>query len=147
MLYINRFSLPKRACGSSGFVILALAFFASCSPKKGDSPFGPNGIAQKNLPKKGALVRAAGLGDRVQVTDLLIAGADVNESVGEANAAITPLLAAVATGKQDVARMLIQSGASVQPTFEGYSAIDYARASNLTEVLREMATAPSARGR
>ena len=147
MFYINQFSLPSRACKSSIFAILAIAFFASCSPKNAVSPFDPNSIAQKNLPKQGELVSAAGMGDRVKVTDLLIAGADVNENVGEANAAVTPLLAAVSMGKQDVARILIQSGASVQPTFEGYSAVDYAKASNLTEVLREIATTPRARGR
>jgi ankyrin repeat protein len=93
-------------------LILSTAFFPACSRGK---------------PSRGDLFRAAARGDLSEVTSLIKRGADLNEDVGatpEQN--LTPLLAAIARKHEDVAVLLIGAGARIHPTFEGYSAADFA---------------------
>ena len=101
------------------FVISALFLITACS--KSSSPEGLN----PGVPKKGELTKAASQGDLQLVEKLLSRGADLNENIGDGTDQITPLLAAIAQERTDVAKQLLMKGAKSYHSYKGYSAPDF----------------------
>jgi ankyrin repeat protein len=67
------------------------------------------------------LIRAVADDNLGRVRELLASGADINAMVSGSNGHITPLLAAVASNRVDMAQFLILKGADTKITYLGYT--------------------------
>lgn len=76
-------------------------------------------------PQKGDMVRAVVNNQLECLKDLLQAGADINENVGDEDNMIDPLLAAVALQRDQIANFLMERGAATHRMFHGYRAKDF----------------------
>lgn len=98
---------------------LMVFFLALTGCQKGPGP----DIAVEN----GELTKAAAQGDLARVEQLLKAGANINENVAkEEGESLTPLLAAIAKQRQEVAVYLVRNGAAVYPSYRRYRAKELA---------------------
>ena len=112
----------KRYCVALFFVALLNAC-STDSPVESQASTPSNEVAPIS---KGDLFRAVARGERDRVSELLSRGADVNENVSTNKEEVTPLLAAIANGDEDIARILVLNGASVRASFKGYTPNDFA---------------------
>jgi hypothetical protein len=110
---------PRTSLAFAGMVLFALALTA-CS-KDGAS----KQASQERQISKGALTKAASVGDLRLTRELIDRGADVNERLGTTGKEITPLLAAVAGDHEQVVYALLKSGATVHSSYSGYTARDF----------------------
>jgi len=99
---------------------------SSCWKADGPASQGSADSQAPQLPERGALVDASARGDYDLAYSLIRRGADVNENVGTAEDSITPLIAATAKGRDRVVALLLQNGADVQASYQGYSSVDLA---------------------
>lgn len=75
---------------------------------------------------KGDLIKAIYDNDIETFGNLLTHGADVNESIGKtAQKEITPLLVAIVFGRDVMASLLLERGASTHASYQGYRAKDF----------------------
>lgn len=86
-------------------------------------------------PLKGELVLAAYNGNLGDVKELLARGSDIDENIGDEGKALTPLIAAIASNSQDVATYLVDRGAALSPSFEGYPTREMIYLSDLPKLL------------
>lgn len=104
--------------------VLTLLFVAGCS---GGKPEAAPGTAAAPAPiQKGDLVKAVAVDNYEQALSLLDAGADANENIGTGVKEITPLLTAVAYGRERLVLLLLERGAATHPAFNRYTANDFA---------------------
>ena len=91
-------------------------------------------IPVKPKPPVGLISLAASSGDIVLVRKLVKAGADLDENIGDSQNKITPLLAALAHGHEDVALYLLEVGASPNSFFQGFTPIEIITLKNFNKI-------------
>ena len=125
---------PRSISNGNFLIILSLGLLLPLSACR-DSK---NPRAQESVaPKTGDLVRAAANNDLALVKSLVANGADINETVGPIGKSITPVLAAIARGHQDVAKWLISSGAEMRLTYMKYESNDFLNAAKTKETMEQ----------
>ncbi len=114
-------------------LIIALTALVSCSKTVLDTT-----KLEIPAPPVGSLTVAAFEGDVRLVSELLQKGAYIDENIGDETNQITPLMAAIANKQDEVAKLLVEKGATLYPTYNLFNATDLARYQNQFEVLRSM---------
>lgn len=95
-------------------------------------------VPVKPKPPVGMITLAASSGDIVLVRKLVKAGADLDENIGDLQNKITPLLAALAHGHEDVALYLLESGASPNSFFQGFTPIEIITLKNFNKIKNKL---------
>ncbi|MBI1860337.1 MAG: hypothetical protein HYR96_05400 [Deltaproteobacteria bacterium] len=106
------------------FILLCL--LVGCDHSKDQPPTVSGNVVAVDRPEIGLLTLAVLAADGARVDRLIEMGSDINENVGTAADALTPLLAAIATANAALAISLVIRGASPVIRFQGYSALDFA---------------------
>jgi hypothetical protein len=95
-------------------------------------------IPVKPKPPVGLMTLAASSGDIVLVRKLVKAGADLDENIGDLQNKITPLLAALAHGHEDVALYLLEAGASPNSFFQGFTPMEIITLKNFNKIKNKL---------
>ncbi len=87
---------------------------------------GPTDELTQELPAFGELSRAVAQNDLSKVEQLLNAGAVIDENIDSDTEHISPLVVALLRGHFELARYLIDRGASTRVSYAGYNPKDFA---------------------
>ena len=114
------------------YSIILLCIMSACTSKKEDSKLKPGTIifdantSQANKPSEppiGELSKAVRNKNTTSILSLLNLGSDVNESIFDGNGNfLTPILIAIGNKDLETAHLLINNGASLNVTYEGFTA-------------------------
>jgi hypothetical protein len=107
-------------------VVFLMVSCTNTSAPGGGSGGGGGGNPSARAISKGDVVRAVMANDRERLRLLISRGADINENVGDSENAITPIMAAIVNRRTEIALELLDNGASMSPTYFGYSAQAFA---------------------
>ncbi len=98
---------------------MLLGLSLSCAREPGSNP-------AKDPPPFGELTRAVANNQRSKVASLLDAGATIDENIDSDSEHISPLMVALLRGHYELARFLLERGASPYVSYAGYNAKDFA---------------------